>query len=46
LLLDFPRQALHAQTLGFDHPRTGKPMLFRAAPPADFIALQEALARL
>jgi 23S rRNA pseudouridine1911/1915/1917 synthase len=45
-LLDFPRQALHAQTLGFAHPRTGKPMLFRAAPPADFIELQEALARL
>src|SRR3546814_8837062 len=26
----FPRQALHAETLGFDHPRTGDPLDFRS----------------
>lgn len=30
-----PRQALHAQTLGFIHPVTGKEMLFEAPMPAD-----------
>nr|WP_294506317.1 RluA family pseudouridine synthase [uncultured Rhodopila sp.] len=34
-LLDFPRQALHAATLGFVHPRTGKPLSFSAAIPDD-----------
>jgi len=28
-------QALHAAMLGFDHPRTGEPMLFEAPIPAD-----------
>jgi 23S rRNA pseudouridine1911/1915/1917 synthase len=38
-LLDFPRQALHAASLGFRHPRTGQPMKFDAALPADMQAL-------
>jgi 23S rRNA pseudouridine1911/1915/1917 synthase len=42
LLLDFPRQALHAALLGFSHPRTGVFMEFRTAPPADFLALLQA----
>lgn len=37
------RQALHAAVLGFDHPRTGRPMRFETEPPAD---LREALASL
>ena len=32
------RQALHARTLGFVHPATGKWLEFTAAPPADFAA--------
>jgi 23S rRNA pseudouridine1911/1915/1917 synthase len=40
-LLDFPRQALHAASLGFAHPRTGEPMSFRAAPPQDMARLLE-----
>ena len=39
----FPRQALHAWKLEFDHPRSGKPVAFEAALPADFAALLEAL---
>ncbi|MNY59601.1 Ribosomal large subunit pseudouridine synthase D [compost metagenome] len=31
-----PRQALHAQTLGFIHPTTKEYMEFEAALPADF----------
>ncbi len=42
LLLDFPRQALHAALLGFAHPRTGARMEFRTAPPPDFAALMKA----
>jgi 23S rRNA pseudouridine1911/1915/1917 synthase len=38
-LLDFPRQALHAASLGFTHPRTGEVMRFETPPPADFAAL-------
>ena len=34
-----PRQALHAQTLGFDHPVTRKPMDFTSPLPADMAAL-------
>lgn len=33
-----PRVALHAKTLGFTHPITGKEMLFEAALPADIEA--------
>jgi len=31
-----PRQALHARTLGFVHPATGREMFFEAALPDDF----------
>ena len=34
-----PRQALHAQTLGFEHPKTGKPMDFCSPLPPDMEAL-------
>ncbi len=36
-----PRQALHARTLGFVHPRTGEEMFFTADIPADMTALIE-----
>lgn len=34
-----PRQALHAKTLGFRHPRTGEEMNFSSEWPEDFTAL-------
>lgn len=34
-----PRQALHAKTLGFVHPRTGKEMFFSSELPNDMVAL-------
>lgn len=37
------RQALHAATLGFEHPRTGEIRRFESALPADLTALVEAL---
>ena len=43
LLLDFPRQALHAARLGFAHPRTGEAMVFETPPPPDMAALLTAL---
>ena len=36
-----PRQALHARTLGFTHPDTGRQMDFEAPVPADMQALTE-----
>ena len=42
-LLDFPRQALHAASLAFAHPRTGALLSFQTEPPADFRALVETL---
>ncbi|MCM2561404.1 RluA family pseudouridine synthase [Lutimaribacter sp. EGI FJ00015] len=39
----FPRQALHAAILGFDHPVSGEPMRFEAALPTDFATLLGAL---
>ena len=39
----FPRQALHAYLLGFEHPVTGEAMRFESAPPADMAALLVAL---
>ncbi len=36
-----PRQALHARTLGFVHPRTGKEMFFTSELPEDMTALIE-----
>lgn len=38
-LLAFPRQALHAATLGFNHPVTGRPLSFESPVPADMVAL-------
>lgn len=38
-LLDFPRQALHAKILGFNHPRTGKTLRFETSPPDDLATL-------
>ena len=43
LLLDFPRQALHAAILGFRHPVTGHELRFETPPPADFQSLLAAL---
>jgi 23S rRNA pseudouridine1911/1915/1917 synthase len=42
-LLDFPRQALHARSLGFSHPVTGKVLQFVSEPPADLTGLIQAL---
>lgn len=39
----FPRQALHAAILGFEHPVTGETMRFEAPLPADFARLLEGL---
>ena len=36
-----PRQALHARTLGFKHPRTGEEMDFSAEMPSDMLQLLE-----
>lgn len=38
-LLGFPRQALHAATLGFRHPVTGAALRFESALPADMAEL-------
>ncbi|MEJ0049092.1 MAG: RluA family pseudouridine synthase [Rhodospirillales bacterium] len=42
-LLDFPRQALHARSLGFRHPRTGIMMRFETEVPEDFRQLLRVL---
>jgi 23S rRNA pseudouridine1911/1915/1917 synthase len=42
-LRGFKRQALHAANLGFEHPRTRKPVLFHSEPPDDFAGLLKAL---
>jgi len=42
-LRGFKRQALHAATLGFDHPRTGKPLALQSPVPPDFAQLLRAL---
>jgi 23S rRNA pseudouridine1911/1915/1917 synthase len=36
-----PRQALHAKSLGFKHPITGKEILFESELPEDFAAVVE-----
>ena len=38
-LLAFPRQALHAATLGFQHPVTKQPLSFESPLPPDLAAL-------
>jgi len=45
LVGSFPRQALHAASLGFVHPRTGAAMRFESPLPADMEALLEDLRR-
>ena len=42
-LIALARQALHAQTLGFEHPATGEPLYFERDPPQDFLNLEAAL---
>ncbi len=37
------RQALHAQTLGFEHPANGEKLFFECDPPEDFLNLEAAL---
>jgi 23S rRNA pseudouridine1911/1915/1917 synthase len=39
----FPRQALHAASLGFVHPATGETLRFESAMPRDMSALRAAL---
>jgi 23S rRNA pseudouridine1911/1915/1917 synthase len=39
----FPRQALHAAILGFEHPGTGEAVAFERGPPADMAALLNSL---
>jgi 23S rRNA pseudouridine1911/1915/1917 synthase len=41
--IESPRTMLHARTLGFVHPRTGKRVLFEREAPADFQAMLERL---
>jgi len=41
-LRSFKRQALHARSLGFVHPKTGEMMRFEADIPEDMKALKEA----
>ena len=41
--IDFPRQALHAAALGFNHPFSGQPIRVDAPPPADFTGLVDQL---
>jgi 23S rRNA pseudouridine1911/1915/1917 synthase len=40
---DFPRQALHAQTLGFRHPADRRELLFSSELPKDMVALIKTL---
>jgi 23S rRNA pseudouridine1911/1915/1917 synthase len=40
----FPRQALHATLLGFQHPRTGELLSWTSESPTDFKELEQALA--
>ncbi|WP_395020540.1 RluA family pseudouridine synthase [Dongia sp.] len=39
----FPRQALHATLLGFDHPRTGKHLRWASESPQDLRRLEQTL---
>ncbi|WP_074510307.1 RluA family pseudouridine synthase [Planococcus glaciei] len=41
--MDINGQALHAEVIGFDHPRTGEYLEFSAEPPAQFAELLESL---
>lgn len=44
-LANFNRQALHARSLGFNHPITGDWLVFSRAPPDDYVTLVTALAK-
>jgi 23S rRNA pseudouridine1911/1915/1917 synthase len=41
--IEAPRPLLHAETLGFVHPRTGEKMTFQRRPPEDFMRTLERL---
>ena len=43
LLAAFPRQALHAASLGFRHPLTGRALRFESPLPADMADLVDTL---
>lgn len=43
LLKTFPRQALHAREISFNHPVTGKRIELSAGPPGDFVELLDAI---
>jgi 23S rRNA pseudouridine1911/1915/1917 synthase len=43
--IESARTMLHARTLGFVHPRSGKRVLFHRDPPEDFLAMIAALRR-
>ncbi len=45
LLAQFPRQALHAHTLGFVHPMTGETIFLQSELPADMQTLLQELRR-
>ena len=45
LFKELPRQALHAKTLGFVHPRTGEELFFESELPADFTLVLDELAK-
>jgi 23S rRNA pseudouridine1911/1915/1917 synthase len=42
----FPRQALHAITLTFEHPQTHEQLRFEVPLPKDMLALMDSLGRL
>ena len=42
---NFKRQALHAKSLGFIHPKTGKELFFKAVKPKDFDELVKTLTK-
>lgn len=41
--MDIGGQALHAEVIGFDHPKTGEYLEFTAEPPAEFAELLESI---
>jgi 23S rRNA pseudouridine1911/1915/1917 synthase len=43
MLRSFKRQALHAEALAFEHPRTGKRLSLKSPLPADYVGLLAAL---
>jgi 23S rRNA pseudouridine1911/1915/1917 synthase len=43
LVENLGRQALHAEELGFEHPKSGKPKLFKSPLPADISQIIDAL---